>query len=157
MNTTKSYLTAKLLLALLIATAAHGQSTFKVRATTMEPAQQAAYIFELSFDSDVSPTSQIEILFPIAFNLNNAVLAASDKIDGMLKAQAVKSSLVIKRVQAQKAIKAGEVVDIKVASILNPNVMDQNWSFKVIVRDGQRELGQKVLSTKIEQFTKANR
>jgi len=157
MNTTKSFFAAKLLLALLIANVVQGQSTLKVRATTVEPAQQAAYIFELSFDSDVSPTSQIEIIFPAAFNLNNAVLAASEKIDGMLTARAVKSSLVIKRVQARNPIKAGELVDIKVASILNPNVMDQDWSFKVVVREGQKELGQKVLSTKIEQFTKANR
>jgi len=157
MNTIKRFFAAQLLLALLITNVAHGQTIFKVRATTMEPAQQAAYIFELSFDSDVSSTSQIEIVFPPAFNLNNAVLAASEKIDGMLTAKAVKSSLVIKRVQPQNPIKAGERVDIKVASILNPNVMDQDWTFKVIVRDGQRELGQKVLSTKIEQFTKANR
>ena len=157
MNKIKSFFAAMLLFALTAAPEAVGQSSAKVHATTLEPARQAAYIFEFSFDSDVSPTSQLEIVFPAAFNLNNAVLAASEKLDGMLKVRNEKSSLIISRVKAQTPILAGEVVDIKVATILNPNVMTPDLDLKVIVRDGQREVEQKVLSIAIEQLTKENR
>ena len=157
MNKIKNFFAAMLLFALTAAPEAAGQSIAKVHATTLEPARQAAYIFEFSFDSDVSPTYHIEIVFPAAFNLNNAVIAASEKLDGMLSVKSDKSSLIIKRIKAQNPIRAGEVVDIKVATILNPNVMTPDWEFKVIVRDGQREVEQKVLSTAIEQLTKENR
>ena len=157
MNKRKSFIAATLLFAVTIVSSVIGQSTAKVQATSLEPASQAAYLFELYFDSDVSPSSQIEIVFPPAFNLNHAVLAASDKLDGTLKVRSDKSSLIINRVKAETPIQAGELVDIKVAAILNPNVMSQDWSFRVIVRDGQREIDQKVVSTAIGQITKENR
>ncbi len=91
MNKTKSVFIVMLLFTVFLTTAVVAQSTLKVRATTLEPARQAAYIFELSFDSDVSPSSHIEIVFPPAFNLNNVVIAASEKIDGMLSVSSKKN------------------------------------------------------------------
>ena len=157
MNTKRSYFAAMLLFSMIASSAVVSQTSTKVRATTLEPASQAAYIFELNFDSDVSPTSHIEIIFPKTFNLNHAVVAASEKLDGMLSVKSEKSSLIIKRVKAQTPIRAGEVVDIKVATILNPNVMTPNWEFKVRVSDGERTIEQKELTTAIEQLTKENR
>lgn len=157
MNTKRSYFAAMLLFSLIASSTVVGQTSTKVRATTLEPASQAAYIFELNFDSDVSPTSHIEIIFPPSFNLNGATMAASDKIDGMLSVKREKSSLIIQRIKAQTPIPAGDVVDLKVATILNPNEMRPDWEFRVIVHDGERDVEQKVLSTAIEQLTKENR
>jgi len=156
LNKTRNVFTVLLLLASINSSALFAQTDVKVRATTLEPAHQAAYIFKVVFDSDVSLSSHIEIVFPPAFNLNSTVLAASDKLDGTLTVKKIKSSLLIKRVNAQTPIRAGEPVDFRIASILNPNEMNRDWSFKVIVRENDREIEQKELTTKVEQLTTVN-
>jgi len=110
MKTFTRFFVRTVALSLLFAATIYAQNP-GVSATSVEPSKPAAYIFEVIFDSELSPTSHIEIVFPAAFNLNNVVLAASERIDGMLSVSSKKNSLIIKRVKAQSPIRAGEVVE----------------------------------------------
>jgi len=71
-------------------------------------------------------------------------MAVSDKLDGNLDVTAEKNSIKLHRSGGRNTVDAGEMVDLKVASIINPAQIDRDWDFTFILVDGQREVETKV-------------
>ena len=104
----------------LLSGLAVAENRLTVYATAAEAAKPAAYILEAAFDSPVSPTSHFEIIFPPEYNLRNVVMAASNKLDGTLKVESQGSTLILSRQDAAATVAAGQVIDLRIAVVLNP-------------------------------------
>ncbi|MBN1479825.1 hypothetical protein EH223_18120 [candidate division KSB1 bacterium] len=132
----------------------HAQDHFAVYATNTESAKPAAYIFEVTFASELSANHQIKIVFPNAFNVNPVMMAVSEKLGGSLKTTVEKNSLTLHQNKADLAIAAGDTVDLQIASIINPAFIDQEWEFTFILSKDQVEIEKKMLLSRVVQLKK---
>ena len=146
MKTFKRFFIRTVALSMLFAATIHAQNS-GVYATTVEPAKPAAYIFEVIFASELSPTSHIEIVFPQAFNLSSVMMATSDKLDGNLKTSVKKNTLILTR-NASGTVAGGQAIDLKIATIVNPQI-SQEWDFVVLLKDGTTEIEKKLVRSQI--------
>lgn len=139
-------------LLLTMSTVTTAQSSIKAFATTIEPLQSAAYVFEVTFDAPVSPTSHFEVTFPAGFNLNNAVMAASEQCDGTLVVTPQDSMLIVRREHAEKTIPPGSVIELKVAMVLNPTVFSNDHQFSIVLKENQAAVERLNFRSAVERF-----
>lgn len=150
----KSFFVKTVLLFTLLLSLLQAQDYFAVSATNIESSKTAAYIFEVTFDSDLSTNHQINIIFPNAFNINTVIMAVSEKMGGSLKTTVAKTMLTLNPIKADLSIAAGDTVDFQIASIINPAFIDQEWDFTFILTKEQVEIEKKMLSGRIVQLKK---
>ena len=144
MKTLKTIFVKTIVLSILFTTVMQSEEDATIHASNTDASKPAAYKFEVNFDSKVTPTSHFEIIFPKTFNVSTAIMAVSDKLDGNLDVTAEKNSIKLHRSGGRNTVDAGEMVDLKVASIINPAQIDRDWDFTFILVDGQREVETKV-------------
>lgn len=125
-----------------------------VSATNVEASKPAAYIFEVDFDAEVSPNTRLNITFPNAFNISTVMMAVSEKLDGNLQAAVQANTVTLQRVGAESSVPAGEAIDLKVASVINPANMDQDWDFIFAVLNGNTEIARDTLRTRVAPITR---
>jgi len=148
MKTIKTIFVKTITLSILLTAVIRAESGAVLYASNLDPSKPAAYKIEVSFDSQVTPSSQFEIIFPNAFNVSTAMMAVSDKLDGTLSVTVEKNKLTLNRHSGSNSIAPGDTVDFKIASIINPALLDQEWEFTFLLSDGQIAVEQKV-NTKI--------
>lgn len=119
---------------------AAAESRLLVFTTATTPAKPAAYIFEIVFDSPVSPASHFEIIFPPEYNLKNVVMASSSKLDGTLQVESQQNRLIVSRQGAELSIPAGQVIDLKIATVLNPADTSGDRYMTVVLKQNQAEI-----------------
>ncbi|RQW04051.1 hypothetical protein EH222_11760 [candidate division KSB1 bacterium] len=151
MKTMKRFFVKTLTLALLLAAAVRAQNSAALSASNLEPSKAAAYKFEVDFDSQVTQSSRFEIVFPSAFNVSQAMMAVSEKLDGNLTVTVDSTIVTLRRSGGRNAIAANETIDFTIASIINPAQPDQEWEFSFILTTGQTAVEKKV-STKMTLF-----
>ncbi|RPI03399.1 MAG: hypothetical protein EHM72_01650 [Calditrichaeota bacterium] len=145
-------------LLLMMSTVTAAESSLKAFATNIEPLQSAAYIFKVVFDAPVSPTSHFEVMFPHGFNLNNAVMATSEQLDGMLVITPQDSILIVRRERAEKVILPGSVIELKVAMVLNPAVLANDQQFSIVLKENQAAVERLNSRSAVERYdTQINR
>ena len=126
---------------------AQGQE--KVVATRITPLKSAAYQFFFRADADISPGMEIDVVFPKQFNLTKVLLAASDKIKSGFTVSVHGDTVKTKRSKFGITISKGELFDLKIASIINPQLIDKDYQFIVLLRKENRILSKKSLTIKI--------
>ena len=131
----------------------HAGELLSVSATHDRPVKPAAYIFNLQFDLPVTSTSQIEITFAEQFTLLQNVIASSDDLSGGLLAKVDRQKLILQRVKAQQDIAAGNRIEIRAASIINPVDMEKSYDFSVLLLTGNSIVDSVRTSVNIELFT----
>lgn len=122
-----------------------------VLATNTEASKPAAYIFRLTFAAEISPSAVVEITFPDAFNLGAVMMAVSDSLEGTLNATVDSSLLTLKR-NGGATYAAGQPVDFKIASIINPSLPGQEWDFGVTLLEGRVEKDKQQFRSQIVQL-----
>ena len=147
-------LVKSLVLFAFMSIAVQAQSIVTVSATNREASKPAAYIFEVVFDSEVRRDSRIDITFPAAFNTNMVMMAVSEKMDGNLNATVKDNVVSLTRRNGKTSIAAGQPIDLKLASIINPSQSDKEWDFTVALYNGSTETSKQSLRSRVEQFTK---
>ena len=126
---------------------AQGQET--VVLTRITPLKSAAYQFFFRADANISPGMVIDVVFPKQFNLTKVLLAASDKIKSGFTVSVHGDTVRAMRTNAGITVSSGELCDLKIASIINPQVIDKQYQFTVLLRKGKRILSKRPLSLKI--------
>jgi len=126
---------------------AQGQE--KVVATRVTPLKSAAYQFFFRAGADISPGMEIDVVFPKQFNLTKVLLAASDKIKSGFTVSVHGDTVRAKRTNAGITVSRGALCDLKIASIISPRVIDRQYQFTVLLRNGKRILSKRTLSQKI--------
>ncbi|MDZ7724520.1 MAG: hypothetical protein U5R06_17395 [candidate division KSB1 bacterium] len=126
------------------------QSVF---ATQIRPVRPAAYIFNIQFDAPVTATSQIEIRFAEQFTLLQNIIVSSDDLAGGLQAVVEKQKLIITRVKPAGSVEAGEALEIRTASVVNPVDMEQPYEFQISLLNGNTIADSMTNSVNIELFT----
>jgi hypothetical protein len=119
---------------------AAAENRLSVYTTATTPAKPAAYIFQIVFDSPVSPTSHFEIIFPPEYNLKNVVMASSDKLDGTLQVESQENRLIVSRRGAKLSVPTGQVIDLKIAAVLNPADASGDKIMTVVLKQDQAEV-----------------
>ncbi|MBN1560056.1 hypothetical protein JW998_07380 [candidate division KSB1 bacterium] len=151
MKTLKTFFVKTLAVSLLLTAVLSAQNSAVLSASNLEPSKPAAYKFEVDFDAQVTPSSRFEIAFPSAFNVSQAMMAVSEKLDGNLTVTVDKNVVTLRRSAGRNTVAAGETIDFTIASIINPVQPDQEWEFTFILTDGQTTVEKKV-STKMTLF-----
>lgn len=142
-----------LIITFFLFTHVNAQESAGAYATQLTPGNFAAYIFYVKFDKNIAPTAQIEINFPIVFNLSKTVIAASKALDGGLAISVEKNVVRLKRTGASKTIPEGTVIDLRLASILNPVEMENSWEFKFSLLNNQQSVDEKLVRATINKMT----
>ncbi len=138
----------------LLTLSLQAQNMVNVSATNREASKPAAYIFEVVFDSEVRPDSRIDITFPKAFNTQLVMMAVSEKLDGNLMASVKDNVISLSRQNASTTIAAGDTIDLKVASVINPGQMEQEWDFDVALVNDNTTIRKQNARSRVEQYTK---
>ena len=146
-----------LLLCLLPTSLLLAQQRSELFVTNTLPSQTAAYIFEVNFDSELEQTSHFDIIFPPEFNIRNAVMATSSKMDGSLSVSVSNDTLSLSRTSAESVVPAGEFVDFKIATILNPTEISPEYTFTVILKQQQSEVERKQIISALNPYERNNR
>jgi len=120
-----------------------------VVATRMTPLKSAAYQFFFRADANISPGMEIDVVFPKQFNLTKVLLAASDKITSGFTVSVHGDTVRAKRTNAGITVLRGEMCDLKIASIINPQAIDRPYQFTVLLREGKHVFSKRILSPKI--------
>ena len=128
-----------------------------VYATNTEPSQSAAYIFEVNFDSELQQASQIEIIFPPQFNIQNVVMASSSALDGGLKAEAARDTLKLSRVNGSNTVPSGQLVDLKLATLLNPSEPSSDYTFTVLLKNDETVVERQTLTSALNLYERVTR
>ncbi len=154
-NQLKNLFIKTLLLSTIVATTVTAQKMASVSATNVQASKPAAYIFEVVFDSEVRPDSRIDLTFPQAFNTEMVMMATSEKMDGNLTPTVKGNVVSLNRQNATTTIAAGDTIDIKLASVLNPNQIDKEWDFTFrLFNTSNAEMSKQTIRSRVEQFTK---
>jgi len=130
------YFLITVLISGLYVNAGYAGEVESVQATRLNPLKPAAYVFHMAFDAPVSPTSQIEISFPKQFTLNQTVMAASGTMDGGFTVNVSDSSVLCRRTGKGASIPAGQSVDLKIATIINPVDMQTLYDLQIVLMNG---------------------
>lgn len=125
------------------------QNRETVVATRITPLKSAAYEFVFQADANISPGMEIDVVFPKQFNLTKVLLAASDKITSGFTVSVRGDTVRAKRTNAGITVSRGEMCDLKIASIINPQVIDRQYKFTVLLRNKSRILAKRTLSQTI--------
>lgn len=152
-NMLKNLFVQALAISIVLTATLAAQNRPGVSATNLQASKPAAYIFEVVFDSEVRLGSRIDITFPKAFNTQMVMMAVSEKLDGNLTATVNENVVSITRQNAEATIAAGEVIDLKLASIINASQMDQEWEFTFALFNGNNEASKQTIRSRVEQFT----
>ena len=124
-----------------------------VSATQIRPVRPSAYIFNIQFDAPVTATSQIEIRFAEQFTLLQNIIVSSDDLPGGLQAVVEKQKLIITRVKPNETVEAGEALEIRTASVVNPVDMEQPYEFQISLLNGNTITDSITNSVNIELYT----
>jgi hypothetical protein len=82
------------------------------------------------------------------------MMAVSERMDGNLKPTVKDNVVSLTRHNAKSTIPAGETIDMKLASVINPSQSDKEWDFTVTLHNGNAETSKQSLRSRVEQFTK---
>jgi hypothetical protein len=157
MNKMKNIIVMMAAITCLYGGIAAAENRLSVSATETAPIKPAAYIFEVVFDSPVSPASHFEIIFPVEYNLKNVEMASSDKLDGTLQVESQQNTLIVNRQGAKSSVPAGQVIDLKIAVVLNPVDISGNKKMTVVLKQGQTEIERAESRTAANVFQTNNR
>lgn len=154
-NVIKNLFINTLMMSTLLGGYLYAQQIVGVSATNREACKPAAYIFEVVFDSEVRPDSRIDLTFPQAFNTEMVMMATSEKMDGNLTPTVKGTVVSLNRQNATTTIAAGDTIDIKLASVLNPHQIDKEWDFTFrLFNTSNAEMSKQTIRSRVEQFTK---
>lgn len=147
------YIILSIIISVLCIAKIEAGELLSVSATQIQPVKPAAYIFNFQFDSPVTATSQIEIGFSEKFTLLQNIIASSKDLSGGLEARVEKQKLVLKRVKSSETVPAGETLEIRTASIVNPEDMDKPHEFNILLINGNTITDSISANVNIELFT----
>ena len=126
---------------LILSKSVLSQQLVSVSATKLDPGTQAGYTFVVETNQSIAPNAEFIIAFPSSFLLPNVKMTASKQMNGGLSVSSVNDSTVlVKRSGLGETIAAGQSVDIFLASVINPDVMNSEFIFEIVHQENNQEL-----------------
>ena len=118
-----------------------------VKVTQLESKKPAAYDIVFQADQDIAPQGEIDIIFPQDFNISQVILADSRTLTGGLTVTVNKDTVKIKRSGLGDVVSAGSTPDIKLATVINPQDMDKEYDFRILIRENNRVISNRTLTS----------
>jgi hypothetical protein len=134
---------------ILLSTGLTAQVAEGVYATSLGPLKNAAYKFVFAVESEIPAEATINIVFPPQINLSKVVHAASKAIDGGFTVSVIQDTLIAKRNGNRNFVASNTICDFVVAVVLNPVDLEQQYIFKVLIRENTTMLEEREMVYKI--------
>lgn len=139
---------------LLISSRSVSQTADGVYATSLEPLQNAVYQFVFTPSTDIAADAEIDIVFPLQINLSRILHAGSSTLGGGFAPSVVRDTLKLKRDGRGRLAPAGTQQNIKCAMVINPVVIDRDYTFEILFRNVENDSAKQVLTGRISPLSR---
>jgi len=120
-----------------------------VTATPLTPTSPAVYRIDVTFDLNIQPDTEFEIIFPSEFSLLKVMMANSKVLGGSLELEVVDNKVRLSN-SKRKNVASQTLIDFMIASVINAKDMTKVFTFTVNVLQNGEIAEEKNIETRVE-------
>ncbi|MBN1996730.1 hypothetical protein JW935_04200 [candidate division KSB1 bacterium] len=128
-----------------------------ITSTELRAGKNAMYVIHFTCSNQILAYDEIMLVFRSPVDLSHVLLAYSQKIQGGFIVNVKSDTVYVKRTGQGSTVSAGEVCDLSIATVINPDPMPEKIEYVVIVRREEQIISQQVYNESLIQMVPVNR
>ncbi len=126
-------------------------------ATDVRPGKNAMYVIHFTCQTDLYAYDEIVVVFRSPVDVSNVLMAFSNKIIGGFAVNVKGDTVFVKRTGQGNTVTAGEMCDLSLATVINPDPVPEKVEYIVMHRREEQILSKQVYKEPVKQKAPADR